>query len=312
MNFRFVINQIALLVSVLSAILLAIGAWSALLVFAFDDDTERHASLAFIITGAVGLAIGMAGWLTTRRCKRDFERREALLLVALSWILGAALAGAPYLLWASMAPPTIGAGAHIAFASPVNCYFEAMSGLTTTGATVLTGLDEIPRSIHLWRAATHWLGGLGIVVLFVAVLPSLGVAGKRMFSVEAAGPNPRGVRPEIRETARMLWLIYLGLTGAEIHTQLSAGKSLGEIAAATAGKTREGLIAGLVQAHNALIDQAVTDGKLTAAQATERKGQVTSRVTEMVDRKGGATGGPKEGGRRGPGGHRPGQAPATN
>jgi trk system potassium uptake protein TrkH len=225
MNFRFVLNQISLLFSVLSALLLAIGAWSSLLVFTFNDETERHASMAFLITGAVGLVVGMAGWITTRRCSRDFERREALLLVALSWVLGAALAGSPYLLWASMAPPSIGEGAHIAFASPVNCYFEAMSGLTTTGATILTDLDQVPRSIHLWRATTHWLGGLGIVVLFVAVLPSLGVAGKRMFSVEAAGPNPRGVRPEIRETARMLWLIYLGLTGAEIIALRIAGMS---------------------------------------------------------------------------------------
>jgi trk system potassium uptake protein TrkH len=103
-----------------------------------------------------------------------------------------------------------------AFDASVNCYFEAMSGLTTTGASVLTDVASLPRSLLLWRATTHWLGGLGIVVLFVAVLPALGVGGKRLFRVEAPGPTAEGVRPRIQETARTLWLIYLGLTVAEI------------------------------------------------------------------------------------------------
>ena len=91
-----------------------------------------------------------------------------------------------------------------------------MSGLTTTGATVLSDIESLPRGLLLWRSLTHWLGGLGIVVLFVAVLPSLGVGGKKLFQVEAPGPASQGVRPRIRETARLLWMIYVGLTVAEI------------------------------------------------------------------------------------------------
>ena len=129
----------------------------------------------------------------------------------MSWLLGAVLCGLPAFLWATLS----GAADH-PFANPVNCYFEAMSGLTTTGATILPEIGTVPRSLLLWRAMTHWLGGLGIVVLFVAVLPTLGVGGKRLFKVESTGVSGGGVMPTIRETARTLWLIYLGLTAVSV------------------------------------------------------------------------------------------------
>ena len=91
-----------------------------------------------------------------------------------------------------------------------------MSGLTTTGATVLADIEAVPHELLLWRAFTHWIGGLGIVVLFVAVLPTLGLGGKRLFQVEAPGPTSEGLQPQIRQTVRILWLIYLGLTVLEI------------------------------------------------------------------------------------------------
>jgi trk system potassium uptake protein TrkH len=98
----------------------------------------------------------------------------------------------------------------------VDCYFEAMSGLTTTGATIVQAISTIPRSLLLWRSMIQWLGGLGIVVLFVAVLPMLGVGSRRIYRIEAPGPSPEGVKPRIADTARILWMIYLGLTIAEI------------------------------------------------------------------------------------------------
>ena len=216
MNLRFVANQLGLLLTVLAVALLLIGAWSALLALGFHVHEERAAAGAFAIAGVGGLGIGFALRRLTRGCPRDLERREALLLVSLSWILGAALSASPYLLWAHLAPASLDVPARHALGNPVNCYFETMSGLTTTGATVIVGIPDLPRSVLLWRATTHWLGGLGIVVLFVAVLPSLGVAGKRLFSFESAGPSPQGVRPEIRETARILWLIYVGITVAQV------------------------------------------------------------------------------------------------
>ncbi|MFG0285434.1 MAG: TrkH family potassium uptake protein [Phycisphaerales bacterium JB039] len=225
MNYFFVLRQLARLLAALSLALLAVAAWSALLAFGFGDTAERAAAAAFAISGAGGLAAGAIASRLLRRGRTDLERREALLLVTLSWLVGAGLSGLPYLLWASFAGADLGTGA-AAFASPVNCYFEAMSGLTTTGATILTGIDELPRSVLLWRATTHWIGGLGIVVLFVAVLPSVGVAGKRLFTVEAAGPSPRGVRPEVRETARVLLIIYSALTLALIGMLLALGMGL--------------------------------------------------------------------------------------
>jgi trk system potassium uptake protein TrkH len=98
-----------------------------------------------------------------------------------------------------------------------------MSGLTTTGATILTDISTVPDPLLFWRSMIQWLGGLGIVVLFVAVLPTLGSGGKKLFRVEAPGPDPEGVRPHIRETARILWIIYVCLTAFEIVAYKVAG-----------------------------------------------------------------------------------------
>jgi trk system potassium uptake protein TrkH len=98
-----------------------------------------------------------------------------------------------------------------------DAYFEAVSGLTTTGATVMTGLDTLPYSINLWRALLHWLGGMGLIVLAVAILPLLGVGGRQLFKAESPGPmKETKLTPRMAETAKGLWLVYLGLT-ARLH-----------------------------------------------------------------------------------------------
>lgn len=218
MSLRNVTKQLGSLFLVLSSLLLVTGGWSAIQ-FLLGDASESRALGALLISGIIGALLGATMWAIGPSQTRSVHRREALLLVAISWLLGAALAGLPYFTWAYL----LDADATHAFHSPVNCYFEAMSGLTTTGATILSGIEEIPRSILLWRAMTHWLGGLGIIVLFVAVLPSLGVGGKKLFQIEAPGPAPEGVHPHIRETARILWFIYFGLTVAQIIALRLAG-----------------------------------------------------------------------------------------
>ncbi len=212
MNARLIARQFGLLLLVMAAMILAVAAWSFLQV-QLGDERERAAFRALIASVSIGGAVGAALWYGTRGQTGAIGRREAILLVAMSWFVGAGLAALPFWLWS--APAGSGAPVH-PFSAYVNCYFESMSGLTTTGATVLTDIEAMPRSLLLWRALTHWLGGLGIVVLFVAVLPILGVGGKRLFRVEAAGPTPDGVTPRIQETARVLWMIYLGMTGLEI------------------------------------------------------------------------------------------------
>ena len=213
MNVRYVLKQFGLLLLVLSATLLGLAAVFFLTEWILHHAVNPDARRALFISGLLGGLGGGTLWLATRHAKPQLGRREALLLVALTWLLGAAFAGVPYFLWARL---QFDAAADHPFGSFVDCYFEGMSGLTTTGATVLSDIEAVPRSLLLWRAFTQWLGGLGIVVLFVAVLPTLGVGGKRLFMVEAPGPAPEGLQPQVRQTARVLLLIYLILTGAEI------------------------------------------------------------------------------------------------
>ena len=213
MNYRFVVSRLGLLGCLLSAVLLLVPA-----LFVGIDAWQRQsvnpdAAAAMFLTGLGGLLVGGVTWYFSRRGSRFLGRKEALLLVSAGWILGALLAAFPFWIWAHFHFNTNQAHP---FHSLLNCYFESMSGLTTTGATVLSDIESIPNSLLLWRSITHWLGGLGIVVLFVAVLPGLGVGGKRLFQIESPGPAPEGLQPHIRETARWLWFIYLGLTVAEI------------------------------------------------------------------------------------------------
>lgn len=222
MDIRTVVRQLGLLLVVLSACMCVVTLLE-FLGWAQDTDSEWTAVHALLMSAGLGGAVGFAMWLFGRPIGESFlGRREALLLVALSWFIGTGLAGLPYYLWVMFG----GAGpesAGLVFASPFACYFESMSGLTTTGATVLSDVTALPKALLLWRAMTHWLGGLGIVVLFVAVLPTLGVGGKKLYQVEAPGPQASGVRPRIRETARTLWLIYVGLTIAQVVLLRIAG-----------------------------------------------------------------------------------------
>ena len=219
MKYRFLIKQLALLIAVLGAAMALVAGWGGLNA-GFGETTEQPAAWALLVaSGLAGLA-ALVCWLIGRRERGFLDRREALLLVVLSWLSAAIFGGTPYFLWTHFA----GLDEHV-FRSPVASVFEAMSGLTTTGATVLSDIDGLPAALHLWRALTHWFGGLGIIVLFVAVLPSLGVGGRRLFGVESAGPQPGGVHPQIRDTARVLWYIYSGLTLAQIAALKLAGMS---------------------------------------------------------------------------------------
>lgn len=227
MNLRYVLRQLGLLMWVLSACMALAATWELWLLLG-PGGFEPRASWALLISVGVGVALGGGLWLAGGKGAIDaMTRRGALLLVGLSWLLGAGLAALPFLIWAWLREPDL---AGHPFRNPIACYFEAMSGLTTTGSTVLLSrkpfdIESLPQGLLLWRATTHWLGGVGIVVLFVAVLPMIGVGGKRLFQVEAPGPKQQGVRPRIRETARILWAIYLGLTITQTALLMLAGLS---------------------------------------------------------------------------------------
>jgi trk system potassium uptake protein TrkH len=161
-----------------------------------------------------GLASAAAGQLMTRASGvpgEDLRRVEGLAVVAGSWLLVAHAAALPYVL--------AGLGG-------IDALFESMSGLTTTGATVMRDFSQFGRGIFFWRAVTHWLGGMGVIALFVAVLPRLAIGGRQLFFAEAPGPTDEKLTPQIRKTAATLWGVYAGLTAAQIAALVLVGMPL--------------------------------------------------------------------------------------
>jgi len=222
LELRVVIRHLGHLMFVMSALILAVAAF-AIVTYATGVSQSAIEWQVMSLAAATGALIGLVMFFTGKRGSELIGQREALVLVALSWLIGAFLAALPFYYWAMMRQG--GDGAIHDFDSFVNCYFEAMSGLTTTGATVVQAIGTVPRSLLLWRAITHWLGGLGIVVLFVAVLPMLGVGSRRLYRIEAPGPTPEGVTPRMRDTARVLWIIYVALTVLETISLRLCGMS---------------------------------------------------------------------------------------
>ncbi len=162
---------------------------------------------------ATTFAIGVALSLLTQRFRRELQPRDGFLLVGLTWSVLPAFGALP--LW--MVLPDL---------SPTDAYFEAVSALTATGATVLTGLDTMPSAVHVWRCLMMWVGGLGIIVLAVAILPMLGVGGSQLFRAEITGPmKDNKLTPRIADTARAIWSVYVLLSAACVLAYRAAGMS---------------------------------------------------------------------------------------
>ncbi len=175
----------------------------------YQDGTLIDFALAMVMTFAVGCLM----WMLTRHNKGELSIRHGYLLVVMMWTAIPAFATLPLLLL-------------INGLSFTDAYFETMSGLTTTGATVLTRLDALPPAINLWRHELIWLGGMGIIVLAVAILPLLGVGGRQLYKAETPGPMKNStLTPRITETARNLWLVYFFITLACILSLNVAGMS---------------------------------------------------------------------------------------
>ena len=167
--------------------------------------------LDFVMAAIVCLAAGGVVWFATRRHKRELRARDGFLLVTLAWVLMSAIATVPLLI----AIPGL---------SFTDAFFETMSGLSTTGATVLVGLEYLPPSINLWRHALNWYGGMGIIVLVVAILPLLGVGGMQVYKAETPGPMKNDkLTPRITQTARALWFVYFLITIACVLSLRAAG-----------------------------------------------------------------------------------------
>jgi trk system potassium uptake protein len=201
-NLRPVLRVIAVLLMLIGGLMLT-G-----IPFAFYYDEGDFWPL--LNAGLICLIIGVSLWLAPIPGGNNIKKREGYLIVAASWLAMVVFGTLPYLL-SGLLP------------NPADALFESVSGLTTTGATVLTDIEAAPKSLLYWRSLTQWIGGMGIIVLTVAIFPLLGIGGIELFVAEAPGPTSDKLHPRIRETAKRLWLIYVGLTGLLFVLLMLAG-----------------------------------------------------------------------------------------
>ncbi|HSB82484.1 MAG TPA: potassium transporter TrkG [Candidatus Methylomirabilis sp.] len=166
------------------------------------------------LLGAFAVTVGAALALYAATPKAgEVNHREGILIVTLAWVLAAGFGALPFYFYGT-------------FTSYTDAYFEAMSGFTTTGASVLAGIEAQPAGILFWRSLTHWLGGMGIVVLSLAVLPLLGAGGMQLYKSEVPGPTADKLVPRLQETAKRLYLVYTAISAAEVLLLLLGGMSL--------------------------------------------------------------------------------------
>ena len=171
------------------------------------DETPWPFLAGAVVTATVGASLELV-----TRGRENVGAREGFLVVALTWLVAAGAGSLPYLF-----------SGDDQLAAPIDAYFESMSGFTTTGATVVTEIEALSNSMLMWRQLSQWLGGMGIIVLALAVLPRLRVGGRQLFEQEAPGPEIEPLAESIRDTARRLWLLYIGLTGLCALSYASVG-----------------------------------------------------------------------------------------
>lgn len=193
MNIKPVFHVISWLLGVISLLMGICGVVSYL----HGEPAAAWGALAKAAAGAVLIAAVL--WATTRN-QQELSRRDGLGVVAFGWLLGGIAGAAPYYL-SGLIP------------SPWGALFESISGMTTTGATVLTCLEGIPKGLLLWRSITQFIGGMGVLILVVAILPFAGAGGMQLYRAEMPGPSKDRIEPRVASTAKMLWGVYLLLAG---------------------------------------------------------------------------------------------------
>ncbi len=191
MNIKIIIRVSGLLMFVEGVAMLL-----ALLVSFLYNEPDK-AGIA--ISAAINITTGALIIFLTRKVSKDIGKREGFIIVSLVWILFAFLGSLPYIFTGAIPNLT-------------DAFFETMSGFTTTGASVLNNIESLPHGILFWRALTHWLGGMGIIVLSLAILPVFGIGGMQLYIAEVPGPTPDKISPRIRQTAAAMWLVYVLLT----------------------------------------------------------------------------------------------------
>ncbi|KPM30318.1 Potassium uptake protein TrkH [Croceitalea dokdonensis DOKDO 023] len=170
------------------------------------------ATLDITMAAVVTMLVGVMAMFYTRGHRKEVKRKEGYIIVTFGWLIMSISGVLPYIF--SGAIPNV-----------TNAFFETISGYTTTGASILNDIESLPEGILLWRSLTHWIGGMGIIVLAIAILPLLGIGGMQLFAAEAPGPGGDKLHPRITDTAKRLWYIYVGYTVAETILLKLAGMS---------------------------------------------------------------------------------------
>jgi trk system potassium uptake protein TrkH len=181
---------------------------AALISYIYKDGV----TLPIVYSGLIALFIGGLIMLITKKPNKEMGKREGYIVVTFGWLIMALSGTMPYLLTDAIPNFT-------------NAFFETISGYTTTGSTILNDIESLPEGLLFWRSLTHWIGGMGIIVLAIAILPLLGIGGMQLFAAEAPGPSADKLHPRITDTAKRLWLIYFGYTAAETILLSVAGMS---------------------------------------------------------------------------------------
>ncbi|MGP8319177.1 MAG: TrkH family potassium uptake protein [Methanosarcinaceae archaeon] len=201
MNYKTVLNVLGGLLRFLGLIMIV-----PLFVAYYYGEPLYPFSIAVAVTGLTGIVLSLA-----YKSDEEWKQRDGFAIVAMGWLAAAIFGAIPFLFDGI---------------SPLNAIFESMSGFTTTGATVFVDIESHSRSILFWRSMTQWLGGMGIIMLFIAILPKLGVAGRQLFRAEVPGPTEDKIKPRIRETAKTLWMAYVVISLVEVALLLLAKMSL--------------------------------------------------------------------------------------
>ena len=193
--FKFNLKIILYVIGILLAINGGLMLLAALISFLMKDGVSSEITLcAFIVMG-----MGASMVLIFRNHHTNIQKREGYLIVTIGWLLMAVTGMLPFLTTGSID-------------SVYDAFFETMSGYTATGSTILTDIESLPAGVLFWRSMMHWIGGMGIIVLAIAILPLLGIGGMQLFSAEAPGPNSDKLHPRITDTAKRLWFIYVAYT----------------------------------------------------------------------------------------------------
>ncbi len=204
LNFKIIVHFLGLLILCNGGFMLLSSIISAVYK---DGFTSK-----LILSGIIVVLFGVITMLVTKNHRKEMNKREGYIVVTFGWIIMALSGTIPYVM----------TGVIPSFTS---AFFETMSGYTTTGATILNDIEVVPKGILFWRSTTHWIGGMGIIVLAIAILPLLGIGGMQLFAAEAPGPSADKLHPRITDTAKRLWLIYFGYTVAETILLKVAGMS---------------------------------------------------------------------------------------